>query len=75
METKILIEWSYPTSPNAQKFGFKKGCYTVSSVKGNNPPKELIAFATKQEAENWVSKLQFPGSICSIDESYRKPNL
>ncbi len=44
------VEWSYPTSPNADRFKFKTGCWTVETVEGHNPPVARAAFATREEA-------------------------
>jgi hypothetical protein len=54
------IEWSYPTSTNANKFGFANdGCYTVEMVDsfGNNLPKAIKGFATLDEAINYANTL------------------
>ena len=59
------LDWSYPTSPNAERFGFKRGCWTVSlcdwtaPVDGGalNPPVAVKAFPSRLEA------LRFAGSL------------
>lgn len=54
MKTKT-VNFSYPTSPNAQRFGFNKtGCFTVelTDPKGIVYPEPLRAFATWDEAVN-----------------------
>jgi hypothetical protein len=58
----ILIEvnWSYPTSPNAERAGCSKtGCWTVSRIdrKRNGdrrPPKAVKHFATREEANSYA---------------------
>ncbi len=56
-----LVDYSYPTSPNAKKFGFVKiGCYTVSIATGNAVAKEQKAFATKAEAMTFAETLPMP---------------
>lgn len=54
-------EWSYPTSPNATRFRFPKGCWTVERVdwKGGSflPPVALKGFARKTDAEAYLKTL------------------
>jgi hypothetical protein len=58
MKSEIRIEvcWSYPTSPNAVKFGMSKtGCWTVSRInrkKDGTPstPQAIKGFNTQAEA-------------------------
>jgi hypothetical protein len=52
-----VIEWSYPTSPNADRFGFKCGCYTVQLVLDDRYQKALYGFATELEAKACVAEL------------------
>ena len=49
MKTKS-VEWSYSTSPNADRFGFKDGCWTVQICNGASVPKAVAAFGTEAEA-------------------------
>lgn len=57
---KKTVEYSYPTSPNATKFGFgKTGCYCVKTIKENNPGVAVAAFATEQEAKKHAEALPF----------------
>lgn len=49
MKTKS-IAYSYPTSPNATKYGFKGGCYTVEIHNGSKPPVVASAHETIEEA-------------------------
>jgi len=56
-----LVDYSYPTSPNASKHGFgKTGCYTVSVARGHAPGKAIKAFATKPDALAFASTLPMP---------------
>jgi len=56
-----LVDYSYPTSPNATKHGFGKvGCYTVSIAKGHAPGKDAKAFPTKEEAMTFAESLPMP---------------
>jgi hypothetical protein len=53
-----MVDYSYPTSPNAQKFGFNQsGCYTVTIIFGIRTPKSLAGFATKEEAIKYAETL------------------
>ena len=52
-----VIEWSYPTSANADRFGFKCGCYTVQLVLDDRSQKALYGFATELEAKACVADL------------------
>ena len=46
MQTK-QVEYSYPTSPNAEKFNMSgTGCYTVELVSGTNRPVALSGHKT-----------------------------
>lgn len=58
------VDYAYPTSPSASKFGFgKTGCYCVELSKDQQPPKAIAGYATRQEAlahakrlpESWSS--------------------
>lgn len=59
-ETKITVDWSYPSSPNAVRFGCSKtGCYTVSRTDRKRdgspkPPKAIAGFNTRGEAEAYA---------------------
>jgi hypothetical protein len=52
-----VIEWSYPTSPNADRFGFRNGCYTIQLVLDDRSQKALYGFATELEAKACVAEL------------------
>jgi hypothetical protein len=52
-----VIEWSYPTSANADRFGFHNGCYTVELVLDDRYQKALYGFATELEAQACVAEL------------------
>jgi hypothetical protein len=45
------VDYAYPTSPNADRFGFENGCYcvVVANIEGGKP-KTISAYATKSEA-------------------------
>lgn len=67
MNTKTKsIGWSYPSSPNADRFKFKAGCWTVSTTERNgitgipSLPCAVAAFATRAEAEAHGRALPFP---------------
>ena len=52
------VEWSYPSSSNAQKFGFgKSGCYTVETACGCEPPEAIAGFKTLEEAKEFADKM------------------
>lgn len=55
------IEWSYPSSGNATRFGLANyGCYTVETVAGNEPPSAVAGFLTLAEARAHAETLPFP---------------
>ncbi len=61
MNTTKLVDYSYPTSTNATKYGFgKTGCYTVSVAKGSAPGKAVKAFADKASALAFAETLPMP---------------
>ena len=60
MTTK-RVDYSYPTSTNATRFGFgKTGCYTVETVKHPQPPKAVAGFSTLDEARAHAETLPCP---------------
>lgn len=61
-QTKLkAINWSYPTSPNAIRFGFAStGCYTVSIIRGNTPPVAQAGFRTLKQAQDFAANLHCP---------------
>jgi len=63
--THKIVEYSYSTSTNAERFGFyKTGCYTVTLTDptGVRPPVALSAYATKDEALNVLDSMSHPES-------------
>ena len=58
-ETKS-VEWSYPTSPNADRFRFKDGCWTVQIIGKDDMPRTVAGFATRDEAIQNASKMPLP---------------
>lgn len=58
---KKTVEYSYPSSTNAKRFGYDKtGCYTVSTINENyTKQKQLAAFATKAQAVTEAEKLPY----------------
>ena len=59
------VEFSYPTSDNAKRFGFySTGCYTVETVTGIKPPKSLAGFKTRAEALAHAKTIDLPWSKC-----------
>jgi len=54
------IEWSYPTSPNAERLGFPNtGCWTVEIVT-DDMPRAVKGFATLEEASANASAIALP---------------
>lgn len=58
----ISVDWSYPTSPNADRFRFPRGCWTVSK-KANRVtvPEAVKGFQFKTDA------LEFAESLRSVE--------
>ena len=58
------IEYSYPTSPNADRFGFKTGCYTVEigELPKVKPFKAVAGFKTITEAAAFAATMPEPFS-------------
>ncbi len=53
MKTYKIVEYSYPSSPNACRFGFSKvGCFTLLTADETNGHKTQVAFATLTEAKS-----------------------
>jgi len=53
------IDWSYPTSANAERFGFNDGCWTVSVKEPGGLPNADAGFATKAEAIEHAQSLPY----------------
>lgn len=67
------VGYSYPSSPNAEQFGFyKTGCYTVDHVICKNrqfyAKKAIAAFATENEAVAYARSL--PNDWCPLCLAY-----
>lgn len=63
MATYKSAEYSYPSSPNAERFGYTKaGCWTVKLQEIPRKAKEVAAFATKAEAFAYAATLPQPWS-------------
>jgi hypothetical protein len=60
--TQKSINWSYPSSTNANKFGFKAGCWTVSVGEQSTPPIAIAGFATAEQAVQFALTLPEPWS-------------
>ena len=65
------VGYAYPTSPNAEKFGFgSAGCYCVmiTEIKGGamKPPKAVAAYRTKAEALVHAEMLPEPWNQASL---------
>jgi len=58
MKTKS-VAWSYPTSPNAERFGHPDGCYVVE-VNDGNGPLAIGAFPTEAGAKLAAEFLPYP---------------
>jgi hypothetical protein len=54
---KKTVDWSYPSSPNAERFGFSAGCWTVSTVSSAGPV-AMAGFATRAEADTYLVGVQ-----------------
>jgi len=50
------VDFSYPSSDNAEHFGFKKGGYSVSFSKDNHPPVAMSMHETREEAMEHAKK-------------------
>ncbi len=52
------VEYSYPSSPNADRFGFADGCWTVEVISGiTGYPRAVRAFGTQAQAIDNASKM------------------
>ena len=64
MKTRIqykAVEWSYPTSPNAERFGFPSGCWTVEIIDGATLlPRAVAGFADRVSAIRNATKIGVP---------------
>ena len=65
MKSYKLVEWSYPSSPNAVEFGFPKtGCYTLHTANMEFVPfdghKTVGGYATLAEAKRAGESFPYP---------------
>lgn len=64
------VAYSYPSSPNAEKFGFgKTGCYTVSLVALSpvrKPPVSVIGLASLESAKAYANTMPEPWDKYSL---------
>lgn len=61
MARAVNIAWSYPTSPNADRFGFDNtGCWTVQIIEGGSPPESIAAFDRAELAVKCADALRLP---------------
>lgn len=65
MKTKSL-DWSYPTSDNAVRFGFKAGCWTINQYQQGRLPLALRGFATREEAITFAETLTLRWNITTL---------
>lgn len=77
----LTVDWSYPTSTNAKRFGFPDGCWTVSLCfrKRDRLGRECFktkahsGHATREEAEAEVAR-SFPKTRrLRAPEKYQSP--
>lgn len=57
------VAYSYPSSPNACRFKFPAGCWTVETVEYNpdmQPPVAVKGFAKFSEAQKHAESLPYP---------------
>lgn len=55
------IDWSYPTSTNAERLGFARtGCWTVSIASGNRVAVAVAGFPTESQAAEHARSLSMP---------------
>lgn len=65
--TVKAVDWSYPTSTNAKKFGFHdQGCYTVSIGARSEPLKAIAGYADRAEAIKHAESLPFNWSTAFL---------
>lgn len=58
------VAYAYPSSPDAERFGFKNGCYVVDVRDEGEPPEGVAGFATKFEAIKHASSVE--GEWCPV---------
>jgi len=60
----VSVEWSYPTSPNADKVGKKDGCWSVSVSSNLYPPVQIAGYTLRSVAMLHAVKLNIPWNKC-----------
>jgi hypothetical protein len=58
------VEYSYPSSTNADRFGFKNGCWCVELIPDNGYPKAIKGFESEKEAVDYAVNMPEPWSAC-----------
>jgi hypothetical protein len=64
----VEISYSYPTSPNAIRFGCKLGCYPVAIVGEKGKLNYVAAFETWAKAKAYADGLALPFNRYSMKE-------
>lgn len=73
MERIKLVDWSYPSSLNAQRLNCPQGCWTVSTGPKDRPLNPVAAFATKAEAMTFAESLPEVWPVWLKRDAIRKP--
>ena len=61
------VEYAYPTSPHAEKWGFgKSGCYTVQQGEQTLPKVVIAAYTEQADAIAHAERLELPWSRYTI---------
>lgn len=66
----VAVSWSYPSSPNATRFRFPNGCWTVETREGSAAPFALSGYTNKADAFTAARSTGLPLSRYSVDEYY-----
>ena len=56
------VQYSYPSSPNAERFGYEDGCYTIEVGDESKPLSAVAAFETLEEAREHADGIELPYS-------------
>lgn len=71
MTTTKQVEWSYPTSTNAARFGFNRvGCWTLSLIvyeaASGHTITAVLGTESKETAMSAASEMPFPWSAAML---------
>jgi len=60
------VGYSYPSSPNAVRFGFRDGCWSLEIVGSDNKSRAVGGYSTRVAAFEAAARMEIPWNKYSI---------